>query len=87
MRETQAQIKKYQARLPHMREKLAMVAMLFVMSTVMLTSATFAWFVLSHAVFRIPEFDSPGNGPVYRLFQIFQNRSGYGGSFPSFHCG
>lgn len=47
MRETQAQIKKYQARLPHMREKLAMVAMLFVMSTVMLTSATFAWFVLS----------------------------------------
>ncbi len=47
MRETQAQIKKYQARLPHMREKLAMVAMLFVISAVMLTSATFAWFVLS----------------------------------------
>lgn len=47
MRETQAQIKKYQARLPHMREKLAMVAMMFVMSIVMLTSATFAWIVLS----------------------------------------
>lgn len=47
MRETLAQIKKYQALLPHAREKLAMVAMLFVMSAVMLTSATFAWVVLS----------------------------------------
>lgn len=47
MKETQAQIEKYQALLPHMREKLAMVAMLFIMSAVMLTSATFAWVVLS----------------------------------------
>lgn len=47
MKETQAQIAKYQALLPHMREKLAMVAMLFIMSAIMLTSATFAWVVLS----------------------------------------
>ena len=47
MTDTQAKIKEYQARLPHMKEKLAMVAMLFIMSTVMLTSATFAWIVLS----------------------------------------
>lgn len=47
MTDTQAKIKEYQARLPHMKEKLAMVAMLFIMSTVMLTSATFAWVVLS----------------------------------------
>ena len=47
MKDTQALIKEYQERLPHMKEKLAMVAMLFVMSAVMLTSATFAWIVLS----------------------------------------
>lgn len=47
MRETERRIKEHQERLPHMKEKLAAVALMLIISVAMMTSATFAWVVLS----------------------------------------
>ncbi len=47
MTETQKRIKAYQKALPHMKERVTAVALLFVMSITMMASATFAWVTLS----------------------------------------
>ncbi len=47
MRETEKRIQEYQKILPHMKEKVAAVLVLAIMSTVILTSVTFAWLSLS----------------------------------------
>lgn len=47
MRETERRIQQYMQMLPHVREKVAATAILLVMSLVMMTSATFAWLVIS----------------------------------------
>ena len=49
MTETQKRIKAYKAALPGLRERVTAVALLLVMSLTMLTSASFAWYTLSHA--------------------------------------
>ena len=47
MRETQRNIRNYQKKLVGVKEKLATAGLLFLMSAVMLTTATFAWITLS----------------------------------------
>ena len=49
MRETQRNIRNYQKRLVGVKEKLATAGLLFLMSAVMLTTASFAWITLSVA--------------------------------------
>lgn len=49
MNETQKRIKAYKDALPGLRERVAGVALLLVMSLVMMTSASFAWLTLSKA--------------------------------------
>lgn len=49
MNETQRNIKALKAALPELREKVAAVALLLLMSAAMMTSATFAWITLSRA--------------------------------------
>ena len=49
MRETQKNIRAYKKRLVGIKEKLATAGLLFIMSAVMLTTASFAWIVLSTA--------------------------------------
>ena len=49
MNETQRRIKAYQDALPGLRERVAAVALLLVMSITMMTSATFAWLTISRA--------------------------------------
>lgn len=49
MRETQRNIRNYQKRLVGVKEKLATAGLLFIMSAVMLTTASFAWITLSVA--------------------------------------
>ena len=49
MTETQKRIKAYRAALPGLKERVAAVALLLVMSVVMMTSATFAWLTISRA--------------------------------------
>ncbi len=47
MRETQRQIEKYKAKLPHMRERVVASLLLLVVAAVTMVSASFAWIVLS----------------------------------------
>lgn len=47
MNQTQKNIAEYKEKLPHLREKLAAVALLFIMTTCMLVTSTFAWLSLS----------------------------------------
>lgn len=47
MTETQKRIRAYKAALPGLKEKIAAVALLLVMSVAMMTSATFAWLTIS----------------------------------------
>ena len=47
MRETQRQIEKYKAQLPHMRERVVASLLLLVVAAVTMVSASFAWIVLS----------------------------------------
>ncbi|MBE6976332.1 MAG: hypothetical protein E7439_03945 [Ruminococcaceae bacterium] len=47
MNETQKRIKAYKKALPHMKERVVAVAMLFVIAATMLVSASFAWATLS----------------------------------------
>lgn len=47
MTETQKRIKAYQSQLPGLKERVAAVALLLVMSMAMMTSATFAWLTIS----------------------------------------
>lgn len=49
MTETQRKIKEYQLMLPGLRERVAAVAMLLVVSLTMVVSASFAWYTLSRA--------------------------------------
>ena len=49
MTDTQKRIAAYKAALPGLKEKVAAVALLLVMSVVMMTSATFAWLTISRA--------------------------------------
>ena len=49
MTETQKRIKAYQAELPGLKERVAAVALLLVMSMAMMTSATFAWITISRS--------------------------------------
>lgn len=49
MRETQRNIRNYQKKLVGVKEKLATAGLLFIMSAVMLTTASFAWITLSVA--------------------------------------
>ena len=49
MNETQRKIKEYQLMLPGLRERVAAVAMLLVVSFTMMVSASFAWYTLSQA--------------------------------------
>ena len=49
MTETQKQIKEYQQMLPGLKERVAAVAMLLVVSMTMVVSASFAWITLSRA--------------------------------------
>lgn len=49
MNETQRRIKAYRDALPGLRERIAAVALLLVMSITMMTSATFAWLTISRA--------------------------------------
>ena len=49
MNETQQRIKAYQEALPGLKERVAAVALLLVLSMVMLTSASFAWLTISRA--------------------------------------
>lgn len=49
MNETQKNIKRYQAALPGIREKIAAAAMLLMVSLSMVVSATFAWYTISAA--------------------------------------
>ena len=47
--ETRKRIEAYKKALPDLRERVIAVALLFAMSLVMLTSASFAWITLSRA--------------------------------------
>jgi hypothetical protein len=47
--ETQKRIKAYQDALPGLRERVAAVALLLVMSMAMMTSASFAWLTISRS--------------------------------------
>jgi len=47
MRDTQQNIKTYKQQLRHVREKIATAGLLFLVSITMLTTASFAWLVLS----------------------------------------
>lgn len=49
MKDTAKRIRAYKAALPGLKERLAAVALLLVVSTVMMISATFAWITLSRA--------------------------------------
>lgn len=49
MTETQKRIKAYQSQLPGLKERVAAVALLLVMSMAMMTSATFAWLTISRS--------------------------------------
>ena len=49
MKDTAKRIRAYKAALPGLKERLAAVALLLVVSTVMMISATFAWITLSQA--------------------------------------
>ena len=49
MKDTAKRIRAYKAALPGLKERLAAVALLMVVSTVMMISATFAWITLSRA--------------------------------------
>lgn len=49
MNETQRNIKAYEEALPHLRERVAAVALLLLLSVCMMTSATFAWLTISRA--------------------------------------
>ena len=48
MNETQRNIKAYKEALPGIRERVVAMAMLLVMSLVMMSSATYAWLVISY---------------------------------------
>ena len=54
MTETQKRIKEYKKQLPHMKERVMAVLLLFAISVAMLTSVSFAWMTLS----RSPEVSS-----------------------------
>ncbi len=47
MRETERRIRQYQARLPHIRERIIASLMIFAFSVVMMTMSAFAWVTLS----------------------------------------
>lgn len=47
MRETEKRIRQYQARLPHIRERIIASLMIFAFSVVMMTMSAFAWVTLS----------------------------------------
>ena len=47
MRDSEIRIKEYQKRLPDLRAKVVSMAMFFVISIIMMTSATFAWLTVS----------------------------------------
>lgn len=49
MTETQKRIRAYKKALPHLKERVLAVALLFAMSAAMMTSASFAWITLSKA--------------------------------------
>lgn len=49
MNETQKRIAKYKGMLPHLKEKVAAVAVLLAMSATMLTTVSFAWLALSRS--------------------------------------
>ncbi len=47
MKDTERRIKEYQTILPHLRAKVLSIALFFVISIIMMTSATFAWLTVS----------------------------------------
>ncbi len=49
MKQTERNIKAYKEALPHLKERIAAVAVLLAMSIAMMTSATFAWLTISRA--------------------------------------
>lgn len=53
MRESEKRIREYQQLLPFLREKVSMTVMMFVISIVMMTAASFAWITIS----RSPEVE------------------------------
>lgn len=49
MRDTERRIKEYQTKLPHLRAKVASVALFLMISILMMSSATFAWLTVSRS--------------------------------------